>query len=140
MMMDLDGFKAVNDQFGHQAGDNLLREVARVLLTQLRSSDFITRYAGDEFVAVLNIGPEEVHELIRRIQRAVEKHEFLVDGNALYIGLSVGWASFSRDGETLDELLLSADRSMYSDKAKRKTISPENQAFRTSDLTRYSVM
>jgi len=140
VMMDLDGFKAVNDHLGHQAGDHMLREVARVLLTQLRSSDFITRYAGDEFVAVLNIGPEEVHELIRRIQRAVEKHEFLVDGNALYIGLSVGWASFSRDGETLDELLLAADRSMYSDKAKRKTISPENPDFRTSDLSRYSIM
>ena len=140
VMMDLDGFKAVNDHLGHQAGDHLLREVARVLLSQLRSSDFITRYAGDEFVAVLNIGSEEVHELIRRIQRAVEKYEFLIDGNVQYIGLSVGWASFSRDGETLDELLLAADRSMYSDKAKRKAIMAENQAFRTSDISRYSIM
>jgi diguanylate cyclase (GGDEF)-like protein/putative nucleotidyltransferase with HDIG domain len=140
VMMDLDGFKAINDQLGHQAGDHLLRDVARVLLAQLRSSDFVTRYAGDEFVAVLNIGPEEVHELIRRLQRAVDKHEFPIDGNALYIGLSVGWASFGRDGESLDELLLAADRSMYSDKAKRKSITTEGQTFRTSDLSRYSIM
>src|SRR5207244_8505220 len=53
MMMDLDGFKAINDRFGHQAGDRLLRELAELLLSHVRSSDFLSRYAGDEFVAIL---------------------------------------------------------------------------------------
>jgi diguanylate cyclase (GGDEF)-like protein/putative nucleotidyltransferase with HDIG domain len=71
MMMDLDGFKAVNDKLGHQAGDQLLREIARLLSSQVRSADFVSRYAGDEFVAILQVGPEEVAELARRMQKAI---------------------------------------------------------------------
>jgi putative nucleotidyltransferase with HDIG domain len=56
LMMDLDGFKAVNDRFGHQAGDQLLRDLSVLLMAHIRSSDFVSRYAGDEFVAILQVG------------------------------------------------------------------------------------
>ena len=140
MMMDLDGFKAVNDKFGHQAGDQLLRELAVLLLSHIRSSDFVSRYAGDEFVAILQVGQEEVQELSQRIQRAIDHHDFGSRGSKLFLGLSVGAASFGVDGETLDELLLAADRAMYADKARRKTLFAESNSLSTNDLGQFRVM
>lgn len=140
LMMDLDGFKAVNDRLGHQAGDQLLRELTVLLLSHIRSSDFVGRYAGDEFVAILQVGREEVLELARRMQRAIDRHEFGFAGSKLFIGLSVGCASFGVDGETLDELLLAADRVMYADKARRKALFAESHSLSTNDLGQYRVM
>jgi diguanylate cyclase (GGDEF)-like protein/putative nucleotidyltransferase with HDIG domain len=140
MMMDLDGFKAVNDKCGHQAGDQLLRELSVLLLSHIRSSDFVSRYAGDEFVAILQVGQEEVQELSKRIQRAIDRHDFGFQGSKLFIGLSVGGASFGVDGETLDELLLAADRAMYADKARRKALFAESNSLTTNDLGQCRVM
>jgi len=140
MMMDLDGFKSVNDRFGHQAGDQVLGELARLLLSQVRSSDFISRYAGDEFVGIMQVGPEEAIELVHRIQRAVERHEFGFNGSKMSIGVSIGWACFGTDGDTLDELLLAADRAMYADKGKRKAMVAESSTFNTDDLGQYKIM
>ena len=140
IMMDLDGFKAVNDKFGHQAGDQVLRELSVVLLSHLRSSDFVSRYAGDEFVAILQVGQEEVQELVQRIQRSIDRHDFGFQGSKLFIGLSVGGASFGMDGETLDELLLGADRAMYADKARRKALFAESNNRTTNDLDQFRLM
>ncbi len=140
IMMDLDGFKAINDRLGHQAGDHLLWEIGRLLLTQIRTSDFVSRYAGDEFVAILQVGPEEVQELAMRIQRAINKHDFSFGNNNLYVGISVGWACFGIDGNTLDELLLAADRSMYANKSRRKSVPAQSDRLNTSELPQYKVM
>lgn len=140
MMMDVDGFKAVNDKLGHQAGDQLLRELSVVLQSHLRSSDFVSRYAGDEFVAILQVGQEELQELAQRIQRSIDGHDFGFQGSKLFIGLSIGGASFGVDGETLDELLLAADRAMYADKARRKALFAESNSLTTSDLGQYRLM
>ena len=140
LMMDLDGFKAVNDKFGHQAGDQLLRELSVLLLTHIRSSDFVSRYAGDEFVAILQVGQEEVQELADRIQRSIDRHDFGFQGSKLFIGMSIGGATFGADGETLDELLLTADRAMYADKARRKALFAESNSLTTNDLGQYRVM
>lgn len=140
LMMDLDGFKAVNDKFGHQAGDQLLRELSVLLLTHVRSSDFVSRYAGDEFVAILQVGQEEVQELAARIQRSIDRHDFGFQGSKLFIGLSIGSATFGADGETLDELLLTADRAMYADKARRKALFAESNSLTANDLGQYRVM
>src|SRR6185503_15942820 len=78
LMMDLDGFKAVNDKLGHQAGDQLLKELSGLLLSHIRSSDFISRYAGDEFVAVLPPGADEVQQAAPRTQRAPQRHHFVL--------------------------------------------------------------
>jgi diguanylate cyclase (GGDEF)-like protein/putative nucleotidyltransferase with HDIG domain len=140
LMMDLDGFKAVNDKFGHQAGDQLLRELSVLLLTHIRTSDFVSRYAGDEFVAILQVGQEEVQELADRIQRSIDRHDFGFQGSKLFIGMSIGGATFGADGETLDELLLTADRAMYADKARRKALFAESNSLTTNDLGQYRVM
>jgi diguanylate cyclase (GGDEF)-like protein/putative nucleotidyltransferase with HDIG domain len=140
VMMDLDGFKTVNDRLGHQAGDHLLKELSTLLLGQIRSSDFIARYAGDEFVAVLQAGPEEAKEVVQRIQKTVDRHDFGFGTTKLSIGLSAGWACFDEDGTTLDELLLAADRAMYVDKSRRKTSLAETSNPNTNDLGNYRVM
>ncbi len=140
LMMDLDGFKAVNDKLGHQAGDQLLRELTALLLSHIRSSDFVGRYAGDEFVAILQVGREEVTELSRRIQLTIDRHEFGFAGSKLFMGVSVGSSSFGVDGETLDELLLAADRAMYADKAKRKALFSESRSLSTNDSGQYRIM
>jgi len=139
-MMDLDGFKTVNDKLGHQAGDQLLRQLTVLLLSNVRSSDFVGRYAGDEFVAILQVSQDEAQELSQRLQRVVDRHDFGFSGSKLFIGVSVGWASFGVDGETLDELLLAADRAMYSNKARRKALFAESHSLTTNDLGQLRMM
>jgi diguanylate cyclase (GGDEF)-like protein len=105
--------------------------VGGLLSHQLRSEDFLSRYAGDEFVALVQIGAVEVRELIQRLQQAVDDYKFGTDGSSTVIGISVGWACFGADGESIDELLLAADRAMYADKLRRKvvvSISEDTQA------------
>jgi diguanylate cyclase (GGDEF)-like protein/putative nucleotidyltransferase with HDIG domain len=125
LMMDLDGFKAINDTLGHQTGDRVMKEVAQVLARQIRASDFLGRYAGDEFVAILHIDQDGARELVHRLQRMVDNHDFGFKQAGIGIGVSIGWASYSVDGDTLDELLLAADRAMYSDKLRRKAALAE---------------
>lgn len=140
VMMDLDGFKGVNDRFGHQAGDYLLMELARLLLAQVRSSDFVSRYAGDEFVAIVHAGPEEAQELVRRIQRKVDRQDFGFGITSGTVGISIGFATFGVDGETFDELLIAADRAMYANKARRKAMLAETGELKQLDSGQYRVM
>jgi diguanylate cyclase (GGDEF)-like protein/putative nucleotidyltransferase with HDIG domain len=140
LMMDLDRFKRINDTLGHQAGDEVLREVASMLSSQIRSSDFLSRYAGDEFVALLQISQTEVRELVLRLQKAIDKHNFGFSGSEIALGISVGWASFGADCNTLDELLLAADRAMYCDKLRRKALLADPDFEKKSELVYYRVM
>jgi diguanylate cyclase (GGDEF)-like protein/putative nucleotidyltransferase with HDIG domain len=123
IMLDLDDFKLVNDTFGHKLGDRMLREVAVVINAQLREYDFLARYAGDEFVAIVNDATvEQVEELRERIERKVL--DFAIDVRAqgrARVGVSVGSAVYGVDGETLDQLLVAADQAMYRAKSHHKT-------------------
>lgn len=121
MMMDLDGFKKVNDTYGHHIGDEILRRVAGIARGQLRSGDTLIRYAGDEFVAVLHRAtPATVAELKRRLQSAVEEfgHE-VRPGKIARVGISIGYATYGADGKAIDELMEIADQRMYEDKHRR---------------------
>jgi diguanylate cyclase (GGDEF)-like protein len=122
IMLDLDDFKQVNDTFGHQTGDQMLREVARLLQAQLREYDFLARYAGDEFVAIVqDLTSEQVEELRGRIENTVAKFSLPVRSDKqARVGISVGAATFSVDGETLDQLLIAADQAMYRAKSLHK--------------------
>ncbi|HEX8091875.1 MAG TPA: diguanylate cyclase [Blastocatellia bacterium] len=140
LMMDLDGFKRINDTLGHQAGDDVLVEVAHMLSGHIRSTDFLSRYAGDEFVALLQVSQGEVRELVLRLQRAIDTHDFGIKDSGMYLGISAGWASFGTDGDTLDELLLAADRAMYGDKFRRKALLAESDFGKRPDTTYYRVM
>jgi diguanylate cyclase (GGDEF)-like protein/putative nucleotidyltransferase with HDIG domain len=124
LMFDLDGFKAVNDTFGHKAGDKLLRELSKVMRGQLRDYDFLARYAGDEFVAII---PEtddiSVEELCQRIEKAVNDFVLPVgDGRFAQVGISIGAASYPNSGDSLDQIIISADKAMYGVKILRKQL------------------
>jgi diguanylate cyclase (GGDEF)-like protein/putative nucleotidyltransferase with HDIG domain len=122
VMLDLDDFKQVNDNFGHKAGDQMLREVARILQAQLREYDFLARYAGDEFVALVQeLTAEQTEELSLRIERAVSQFSLHVRGDQrARVGISVGAATYGLHGETLDHLLIAADEAMYTVKSDHK--------------------
>jgi diguanylate cyclase (GGDEF)-like protein/putative nucleotidyltransferase with HDIG domain len=120
--MDLDDFKSVNDRYGHHSGDRLLKEVGRVLTAQMRDSDVLVRYAGDEFIAILpKTTLEQARQFSFRIQDAVEGANIDVGiGKTLSIGISLGLASYSTDGTDLESLLMAADKNMYEHKTRRK--------------------
>ena len=122
LVMDLDGFKEINDMHGHHVGDKALREVARVLRSGIRPYDICVRYAGDEFVVVLSgCGAEEAQQKQRELQQAIADIPFEVrPGRFVQLGSSFGNAVFPRDGEAYETLLATADKRMYQDKAQRK--------------------
>ena len=122
MMMDLDGFKKINDTYGHHVGDEILRQIAKVARGQVRSGDTLVRYAGDEFVAVLHRAtPEMVLAMKARLQSAVDNFAHEVrPGRVARIGISIGFATYGQDGAAIDELMEVADKRMYEDKIARK--------------------
>ncbi len=128
LMLDLDGFKAVNDTFGHKAGDKLLRELSKVMRGQLRDYDFLARYAGDEFVAII---PEtdnvSIEDLCQRIEKSVNDFVLPVgDGKFARVGISIGAASYPGNGDTLDQIIVAADKAMYNVKALRKQLQSQD--------------
>lgn len=129
LVLDLDGFKEINDRYGHGVGDRALREVARVLADAIRPYDICVRYAGDEFVIVLSdCGREEAENKRKELQQAISALQLEVaPAVRITLGSSCGSASFPRDAETYESLLALADRRMYEDKRRRK-LPAESQA------------
>ncbi|HND56362.1 MAG TPA: sensor domain-containing diguanylate cyclase, partial [Pirellulaceae bacterium] len=124
VVLDVDDFKRINDSYGHAVGDEVLREVAHVLLGSLRSYDMCVRFAGDEFVVVLGDCPPDAAELKRQeLQRRIQEIAIQVDGSVIRVGASAGAANYPHDGQTYDALLATADRRMYADKAHRRNYS-----------------
>lgn len=118
LMMDLDGFKQINDKLGHQTGDRYLAEIGRIIGGQMRDRDFFGRYGGDEFIAILPSTVKSMLDpLLERVREAVEGFVLPVeDGASASAGISLGVAEFGIDGESMDELMAVADLSMYADK------------------------
>ena len=123
VVMDLNGFKDINDTYGHQAGDSALREVASVLKGAIRPYDMCVRYAGDEFIVVLSgCGRGQAENKRVELQEAVGRIALEGrPGDRLSLSISAGVAVFPHDGETYEALLAKADGRMYSDKSARKS-------------------
>jgi diguanylate cyclase (GGDEF)-like protein/putative nucleotidyltransferase with HDIG domain len=122
--MDIDDFKIINDKYGHSVGDRLLASVAGVLRRELRQMDILTRYAGDEFVAIMPMASSTMAAaVVDRMRNVVEDQLFSVrNGTMIGLGLSAGYACFPEDGETTEELLTAAARNMQRNKHARKTV------------------
>jgi diguanylate cyclase (GGDEF)-like protein len=112
VMLDLDGFKAINDELGHLAGDDALRLVAVALRDALREEDVCCRQGGDEFAVIaVRAEEQEARELAERLTRAIAEIPFGADGERR-LGASVGWATFGEPARSVDELILRADAAL----------------------------
>lgn len=118
VMLDLDHFKTINDRYGHPAGDEALRMVARLLAAQCRASDLLARFGGEEFVMLLpETGLAGAMVMLERIRRAVATTAFQHEGWPVGLTASIGVAGWRGEAETLDTLLARADAALY--EAKR---------------------
>jgi diguanylate cyclase (GGDEF)-like protein len=123
VVCDLDGFKQVNDRFGHLAGNKVLRVVANGLREQCDASDYVARMGGDEFVMLIPGGEAEALEAKIDGMRALVKSAGEITPEPCALSLSVGVATFPEDGSDAEELLAEADRRMYKTKRLRKKAS-----------------
>ncbi len=114
LAVDCDNLKNVNDEMGHEAGDRLLKSIVQGVQGQLRSTDVLARYGGDEFVALLPETPMEgALDVAERIRGAIAASVLRLDGKDIVTTVSIGSATFPDQGRTLDMLLAQADRGMY---------------------------
>lgn len=114
LFIDLDGFKAVNDRLGHEAGDIILHQVAVRLVARIRASDTVARYGGDEFTVILN-QVSNAQDVSRVAQSIVDElsRPFTAKRETVVIGASVGIALYPEHAETADALIRIADKAMY---------------------------
>lgn len=123
-MVDLDGLKAVNDCFGHAAGDRLLHAAAEAMRAVIRSSDVLARVGGDEFALVFPDCPlERGRQLAGTLSEAVDTLEVPWNGNFLRCGASVGAAAFEPGRTPITTALALADADCYADKARRRAVA-----------------
>jgi diguanylate cyclase (GGDEF)-like protein len=120
--LDLDGFKAINDQFGHAAGDSLLQEVASRIQAVVRGNDTVARMGGDEFAILLGDikQPDDCSSLLERLLAAIQVPVALDTGDAVTVTASIGVTLFPTDDGEPDALLHHADLAMYQAKERGK--------------------
>ncbi|MES9990953.1 MAG: diguanylate cyclase [Candidatus Thiodiazotropha sp.] len=119
--LDLDGFKEINDRFGHKVGDGLLLEVAKRLQASSRASDTVARIGGDEFIVLADEirDKDGLNHMFEHLQSSLEGSVYL-EGHRLELRTSIGYALFPEDGKDMDQLMKAADHEMYRHKQHGK--------------------
>ncbi|MDD3342092.1 MAG: sensor domain-containing diguanylate cyclase [Sulfurospirillaceae bacterium] len=118
MMLDVDYFKKINDTFGHFIGDFVLKKIAHTLKTQVRKSDFVFRYGGEEFAIVLpNITLENAIAIAQKIRQLIEDQQFKVDDKNVSVTISIGLSLFQKEDQSINKVVIRADEALY--RAKR---------------------
>ena len=122
VFIDLDGFKSVNDIYGHRAGSFTLTEVAHLLVASVRESDFVARYGGDEFVLMLpETGSPSAMQLAERVRAAIAEHRFTGNvGAEIRLTASFGVVSYPEHAAIAEKLIELADAAMYEAKQQQK--------------------
>ncbi len=121
VFLDLDGFKTINDEYGHEAGDVVLKRVATRLVARTRTSDLVARMGGDEFALLLgNVSPAESLHLVQQYRRSLARPP-MIAGSSVTVRGAFGLAHHPEDGSSLMELLAHADKAMYLDKKRSRT-------------------
>jgi diguanylate cyclase (GGDEF)-like protein len=119
LMIDSDNLKRVNDAYGHDAGNRLLRQLASAIQAELRSSDVPARYGGDEFIVLLpETPPKGAMDVAERIRSAISGTALALEGRSIDASVSVGVACFPDDGRSLDALAARADRALLQAKQR----------------------
>ena len=113
-MMDLDYFKDINDTYGHEAGDVVLKTLAETVTKQSRHGDFVCRFGGEEFVLVMpNIGIEKANERARKLHQNIDALNITYGRFNITTTISMGIAWYPEHGNTKEQLLRAADKAMY---------------------------
>jgi diguanylate cyclase (GGDEF)-like protein len=122
LMVDLDGFKEINDTYGHLSGDEILKQLAAILKKSVRQTDMVIRYAGDEFAILLLTADMKWSEVLsKKLIDNVDKNVFQgKEGQPIHLTMSIGFAIFPQDGEKMEELIDLADKALYLSKKKGK--------------------
>jgi diguanylate cyclase (GGDEF)-like protein/putative nucleotidyltransferase with HDIG domain len=124
VVCDIDGFKQINDRYGHIAGDRLLASIAFELRWSCRDSDYVARAGGDEFVAIMeDLSRSAAEQRMRDFDRIVRDAGRKQCGEEI-VGLSCGYVAYPADGATAEQLLAEADRRMYKQKQERLNVAP----------------
>jgi diguanylate cyclase (GGDEF)-like protein/PAS domain S-box-containing protein len=130
LMLDLDYFKAVNDEHGHQTGDAMLRHIVKLAKTEIRSVDLIGRYGGEEFTIVLPGSSVDIARgIAERIRATIERTPLVVDGIAIRMTVSIGVATVTPMFDDLSHLINAADAALYQAKSagrNRVVVAPES--------------
>ena len=114
LMLDLDHFKQVNDQHGHQYGDYVLRQTAQLIRSSIRKADIAGRIGGEEFaVIVINASRQTGRSTADRIKHSIADHPFSLDGVESRVTISIGMSEYPRDGKHMKAILKKADEAMY---------------------------
>jgi len=117
IVFDLDKFKNINDNYGHQAGDFVLKTLSSVVQSKLRPSDFFSRYGGEEFTILVSGGDLQVAvDLAERLRSAIEDHDFVYEGTMLPITISAGVSCLDKNMVRWEELFEKADQASYKSK------------------------
>jgi diguanylate cyclase (GGDEF)-like protein len=125
VMLDSDNLKAINDTWGHEAGSRLLKLTVTTAQKELRQTDVLSRYGGDEFVVLLpQTGSDGAREVAERIRRAIEATPLDVKGAKAKISISAGFATYPEHGDELAAIMNRADQALYvSKKEGRNRVS-----------------
>lgn len=114
IMVDLDHFKNINDEYGHHAGDMVLKEVASICKLNLRSGDILGRYGGEEFIiTLLGTGIDEAYNIAERLRKEIEQHTIKVSGKELKVTISLGLQELKEYHASFKDIILEADKALY---------------------------
>jgi len=137
VFIDLDGFKSINDNYGHDSGDKVLEVTAKRLQQNIRRSDYLARLGGDEFLLgfkTSSLSSSFLRDLNDNIKNTVAA-PIAFNGNLLKVGVSLGYANYPQDGKSVDALIKAADADMYIDKQKSK--SSKSTVFSKATIASY---